>query len=112
PLGGYVALPQLADMETIEGDSEVPQQELPPVSYSTRMLVFAAGAVFNLIFAFLLATIIWLVGQPTTSDQATTTIGYVVDEIENANGDVLPSPAREAGLRIGDAIRAIDGSRV
>jgi regulator of sigma E protease len=111
PLGGYVALPQLADMPAIEGreDDAAP---LPPVTYSTRMLVFVAGAVFNMIFAFVLATIIWLVGQPTTSDQATTQIGYVVDELENADGERVPSPAREAGLRIGDSIRAIDDSPV
>lgn len=112
PLGGYVALPQLADMPAIEGEEDPAAEALPPVSYSTRMLVFVAGATFNLIFAFLLATIIWLVGQPTTSDQATTTIGYVVNDLENADGERVPSPAKEAGLRIGDAIRSIDGSPV
>lgn len=111
PLGGYVALPQLADMPAIEGKEEA-TETLPPVSYSTRMLVFVAGAVFNMIFAFILATIIWLVGQPTTSDQATTQIGYVVDDLENADGERVPSPASEAGLRIGDTIRAIDESPV
>ena len=112
PLGGYVALPQLADMPAIEGEGEMDTRQLPPVSYSTRMLVFVAGATFNLIFAFLLATVIWLVGQPTTSDQATTRIGYVVNDLENAAGERVPSPAKEAGLRIGDTIREIDGSQV
>lgn len=112
PLGGYVALPQLADMPAVEGKDNLETEKLPPVSYSSRMLVFVAGAVFNLIFAFVLATIIWLVGQPTTSDQATTQIGYVVDELENADGELVPSPASEAGLRIGDTIRAIDESPV
>ncbi|MDB4384730.1 RIP metalloprotease RseP [Opitutaceae bacterium] len=112
PLGGYVALPQLADMPAIEGKGEMDTRQLPPVSYSTRMLVFVAGATFNLIFAFLLATVIWLVGQPTTSDQATTRIGYVVNDLENAAGERVSSPAKEAGLRIGDTIREIDGSKV
>ncbi len=112
PLGGYVALPQLADMPAVEGEEDVETKNLPPVSYGTRMLVFVAGATFNLIFAFLLATVIWLVGQPTTSDQATTQIGYVVDEIELSDGQTVPSPAREAGLEIGDTIRAIDGHKV
>ncbi|MCF3650316.1 RIP metalloprotease RseP [Synoicihabitans lomoniglobus] len=111
PLGGYVALPQLADMAAVEGNDDR-AEDLPPVSYSTRMLVFVMGATFNLIFAFLLATIIWLVGQPTTSDQATTQIGYVVDEIETSTGETVPSPARQAGLEVGDTIRAIDGSKV
>jgi len=112
PLGGYVALPQLADMPAVEGEKNPKTQDLPPVSYSTRMLVFVAGATFNMIFAFLLATVIWLVGQPTTSDQATTQIGYVVDEIEISDGQTIPSPARQADLRIGDTIRAIDGYEV
>ncbi len=112
PLGGYVALPQLADMPAIEGEEDDRTANLPPVSYSTRMLVFVAGATFNLIFAFLLATVIWLVGQPTTSDQATTRIGYVADELETSEGLSVPSPASEAGLMIGDIIRQIDGSDV
>lgn len=112
PLGGYVALPQLADMPAIEGEEDMNTQQLEPVSYATRMLVFVAGATFNLIFAFLLATVIWLVGQPTTSDQATTRIGYVVTDLENAAGERVPSPAKQAGLLIGDTIREIDGSKV
>ncbi len=109
PLGGYVALPQLADMRGVEGESDVETERLPPVSYATKLIVFAAGAFFNLIFAFLLATVIWLVGQPTTSDQATTRIGYVVPTITLADGSEVTSPAVEAGLQIGDRITAIDG---
>lgn len=112
PLGGYVALPQLADMAAIEGESDPADEPLPPVSYSTRMIVFVMGAVFNMLFAFCLATIIWLVGQPTTSDQATTQIGYVVEELETSDGHMVPSPASQAGLQVGDTIRAIDDSPV
>ncbi len=109
PLGGYVSLPQLADMPAIEGESSTETADLPPISYSTRMIVFAAGATFNLIFAFLLACIIWVAGQPTSSDMATTRIGYVVPTVELADGTEVTSPAVEAGLRIGDTVKAIDG---
>jgi regulator of sigma E protease len=109
PLGGYVALPQLADMRGIEGESSVDVRALPPISYATKIIVFAAGAFFNLIFAFLLATIIWFVGQPTSSDMATTRIGYVVPTLELEDGTSVTSPAVEAGLRIGDTVKAIDG---
>src|SRR5438477_6109010 len=34
PLGGYVLLPQLADLGPIEGESQVDVSKLPPVSYS------------------------------------------------------------------------------
>src|ERR1039458_2360613 len=44
PLGGFVLLPQIADLGPLEGESEVDPDKLAPVSYSTKMLVFAAGA--------------------------------------------------------------------
>jgi regulator of sigma E protease len=112
PLGGYVALPQLADLGEIEGGSSGVREPLPPISYATKIIVFVAGAVFNLIFAFLLACILWLVGQPTSEDLSSTRIGYVSATLPLADGTSVPSPAREAGLRVGDVIRAIDGQRV
>lgn len=111
PLGGYVALPQLADMAAIEGESEA-TGPLPPLSYSTRIIVFAAGAAFNILFAFLLACILWVAGQPTSEDIATTRIGYISRTMTLPDGTTVPSPASEAGLRLGDTIRAIDGAKV
>lgn len=109
PFGGYVALPQLADLGMIEGESERPAAPLPPLSYGTKVLVFVAGATFNVLFALALAGILWIVGQPTSEDLSTTRIGYVSATINLADGTPVPSPASEAGLRIGDTIRAIDG---
>jgi len=111
PLGGYVALPQLADMAAIEGEAE-DTEPLPPISYSTRMIVFAAGAFFNVLFAFALASILWVVGQPTSEELSTTRIGYIAKTITLADGTTVPSPALAAGLKVGDTIRAIDGTKV
>lgn len=111
PLGGYVALPQLADMAAIEGESEQ-AEPLPPISYSTRMIVFAAGAFFNVLFAFALASILWVVGQPTSEELSTTRIGYIAKTITLADGTTVPGPALAAGLKVGDTIRAIDGTKV
>jgi regulator of sigma E protease len=112
PLGGYVALPQLADMAAIEGESEVDPASLAPISYSTRIIVFAAGAFFNVLFAFALATILWVIGQPTSEDMATTRIGYITRTMTLPDETTVPSPALEAGLQVGDTIKAIDGVQV
>lgn len=112
PLGGYVLLPQLADLGPIEGRSEVDVSKLPPISYSTRMLVFVAGAVFNLLFALVLASVIWMIGLPESSETATTKIGYVSPTLTLPDGRKVTSPAMEAGIRAGDVVRAIDATKV
>jgi regulator of sigma E protease len=112
PLGGYVALPQLADMSEIEGESSTRPEDLPPISYTTKLIVFAAGAFFNVLFAFALACILWVAGQPTSEDLSTTRIGYISQTLQLEDGVSVPSPAREAGMQVGDIIRAIDGQPV
>jgi regulator of sigma E protease len=109
PLGGYVLLPQIADLGPLEGESQVAAADLPPVSYPTKMIVFVAGATFNVLFAFLLACIVWKVGVPESDDANSTLIGYVQRTIDLPDGSKVPSPAVEAGLRVGDVVKAIDG---
>jgi len=112
PLGGYVSLPQLADMRGIEGGEDTDFRDLPPISYTSKMIVAVMGAVFNVLFAFLLACIIWVTGLPTTDQQETTEIGYVTPTITLPDGTEVPSPASQAGLRVGDRILAIDGKPI
>lgn len=113
PLGGYVLLPQLADLGAIEGESSTDTTKLPPPSYSTKMLVFVAGAAFNVLFALILASIVWIMGQPESSATASTRIGYIVPHIDLPDGTKFqPSPATRAGLQVGDIIHRIDGGRV
>lgn len=109
PLGGFVLLPQIADLGPLEGESEADPDKLAPVSYSTKMLVFAAGAAFNILFAFLLACVIHKIGQPETNESTSTQIGYVTRTIDLSDGTKVTSPAMEAGLRVGDIVKAIDG---
>src|SRR5271169_5439957 len=43
PFGGYVALPQMASMEGIEGKNETSAETLPPVSPLDKIIVAFAG---------------------------------------------------------------------
>ncbi len=112
PLGGYVLLPQLADLGPMEGAVASDVAKLPPIRYSSKVIVFLAGAAFNILFAFALACVIWIVGQPTNSDEATTRIGYITQTVDLPDGTKAPSPALLAGLQVGDTILAVDGRKV
>jgi regulator of sigma E protease len=112
PLGGYVALPQLADMRALEGDSATDLAKLPPPSYLSKVIVFAAGAFFNIVFAFLLACIISQIGEPTSSTLSTSTVAEVRDKLVDSDGKEVPSPASVAGLKPGDVVLKVDGHPV
>lgn len=109
PLGGYVSLPQLADMGRIEGGEADEADRLPPISYADKMIVAVMGAVFNLIFALLLSLVLWGVGREIVKS---TTVGFVAEEIRSADFEIVPGPAFVAGIREGDVIYSIDGKAV
>jgi regulator of sigma E protease len=111
PLGGYVALPQLADMRGIEGETRADLTKLPPPSYTTMMLVLVAGVVCNVIFAFFLATVLWAIGVPSSVEALSTRIGHVQAKVIQADGTSAPGPAVGV-LAAGDEILSIDGRRV
>jgi regulator of sigma E protease len=102
PAGGYVALPQMATMEAIEGKSEIPVEQLPNVAPLDKIIVAVAGPLFSFLLAVFFAVIVWQVGKPTTEGDHTTQIGWV-----DKTG-----PAWKAGLRPGDSIISIDGHPV
>jgi len=112
PLGGFVLLPQIADIGPLEGEAETDAAQLPPISYGAKILVLVAGAAFNMLFAFMLACVIWKVGQPENDATTSTTVGYVTKTIELPDGTRVTSPALEGGLRVGDVVKAIDGHRI
>ncbi len=102
PFGGFVALPQLAPMDIIEGKADVDRAKLPPISALDKIIVAFAGPLFSFLLAIAFAVIIWMVGRPVSESEATTTIGYVLPD----------SPAQQAGLKSGDKILEVDGHRV
>src|SRR6201984_1048771 len=77
PFGGFVALPQLAPMDIIEGKADVDRSELPQISALDKIIVAFAGPLFSFLLALVFAVFIWTMGRPMSEAEATTTIGYV-----------------------------------
>ena len=102
PAGGFVALPQLAPMEVMEGKVETPREQLPPISALDKIIVAFAGPLFSFGLAVIFALIVWQVGRPLSEAESTTVVGFVAEK----------SPAAEAGLQRGDKILSIDGHQV
>ena len=122
PFGGYVALPQMdpnsflegtssGDRLQVAGDKEEEQGErgesteprnLPRVAPWKKILVSVAGATGNIIFAFVLATLVWIVGKPSSLQERNAIIGYVETDSRSA----------AAGLVPGDEILSLDGHPV
>tara|TARA_R110002096_G_scaffold147671_22_gene307819 strand:- start:15528 stop:16997 length:1470 start_codon:yes stop_codon:yes gene_type:complete len=101
PAGGFVALPQMAPMEMLEGttDSEEP---LPPISALDKIIVAFAGPLFSFGLAILCAVVVWIAGTPESRSSNSTTIGYVIPGY----------PADKAGLKPGDVVKSIDDQEV
>lgn len=96
PLGGYVKMVgESPEVELTEDEKAKAFMSKPPLQ---RMVIVAAGPVFNLLFAYLLFIIIYMLGVPAV----TTRIGEVVKD----------KPAARAGLKQKDQITALNGKPV
>ena len=118
PFGGYVALPQMDPNSFLEGERSesggredgsadrrppaADRRTLPRVSPGKKIVVSVAGAAGNVAFAFLLATVVWFVGKPSSLQERNAVVGFVATN----------SPALALGVAVGDEILAIDGQPV
>ena len=101
PFGGYVSLPQLdpEGMERIQGGEPV---KFPPVSPWKKIAVAVCGPIGNILFAVVLAWIIFLGSNQPILEETAAVVG-LVDE---------SSAAYTAGIRSGDTIIAVNGKSV
>lgn len=100
PAGGFVALPQMAPMGGLEGETS--HEPLPPITPLDKAIVAFAGPLFSFMLACTFAVIVWKVGKPESEAHTTSIVGYV------AKG----SPAKNAGILPGDKILTVDGQPV
>ncbi|MEN8694124.1 MAG: RIP metalloprotease RseP [Akkermansiaceae bacterium] len=100
PFGGFVALPQMAPMESIEGENR-DREPLPKIKPIDKMIVAFAGPLFSLILALLASLLVWNVGKPLDAIE-TTVIGAVMKN----------EPAEKAGMKAGDKILKVNGEPV
>ncbi|MCL5096450.1 MAG: RIP metalloprotease RseP [Candidatus Omnitrophica bacterium] len=100
PAGGFVKLPQMMTAEVLEGSGAPAGEAIPPISPWSKILVAFAGPFMNLVFAFVIATVIYFVGLPVLVNPSI--IGYVPPD----------SPEAKMGIRAGDRIVEVDGKPV
>ncbi len=103
PAGGFVALPQMAPMEAVEGrnrESGEEEEELPPVKPLDKIIVAFAGPLFSFLLAIISSLVVMGVGKPEVRVESTV-IGYVAKD-----------GAAHGKLQVGDEILAINGAKV
>ena len=100
PLGGYVQFKGDMNPASIpDHDAPLEQGSFQSADLWKRALIVAAGPVTNLIVAVaILAAFFAVLGKPVMSQESTRVYGF--SEV---------SPAREAGIEIGDRVVSVDG---
>ncbi len=100
PAGGFVALPQMAPMESIEGGNRG-DKPLAPITPLDKIIVAFAGPLFSVLLALAAAGVVWAVGKPKDIIP-TQVVGEVLEG----------KPARKAGILPGDKITHVNGKPV
>jgi regulator of sigma E protease len=98
PAGGFVKLPQMITSEALEGSNKA--ESIPPAPPISRILVAIAGPAMNVVFAFVIASLIYFVGLPMLVNPSY--IGYVDPESAEA----------KLGIKAGDRVVEVNGRRV
>ena len=100
PAGGFVKLPQMITSEALEGKNEEDAEPLPEISPWAKIAVAVAGPIMNIVFAVVLATVIYFVGLPEMITPPV--VGNLSKE----------STEYALGIREGDIVTKIDGQAI
>lgn len=100
PFGGYVALPQM-DPNNDPSTSES-GEPIPDIEPWKKIPVAVAGAIGNIILAFLIAWIIYMIGKPSQPSERNTIVGFVAEA----------SVEYEQGIRPGHRILTVNDEAV
>ncbi|MBY0328903.1 M50 family metallopeptidase [Patescibacteria group bacterium] len=93
PIGGFV---KIAGENGLEG-AVPPERQFDTKPWYLKSLVLIAGVVMNIVLAFVLFTVAYSIGMPTTSSTGTpTVVSVTADGLANA-----------AGLSVGDTITSV-----
>lgn len=88
PAGGFVALPQMAPMEAIEGGDKN-RTPLPPITPLDKIIVAFAGPLFSILLALLAGVIVWAVGKPKDFIPSTV-VGFVEESMTAYHAGIRP----------------------
>lgn len=112
PLGGFVKLKGEHDADTEKGS-------FGAASLGAKVQIMLAGVGMNLITAFVLFTIIALIGMPKIVDNQFTVSAdtKLIQEVQNTDvvlvGEVVAgSPAEQAGIKVDDEIISVNGQSI
>ncbi len=97
PIGGFV---KIAGENGLQ-EGVLPERQFDTKPWYKKSLVLIAGVVMNILLALVLFSVANMLGMPTITEDGTPTIVAISTN----------SPAQQAGLRVGDQVRAlsIDG---
>jgi regulator of sigma E protease len=91
PFGGYVALPQMdPNNEEQEEEEGEPREPVPDIEPWKKIPVALAGAVGNVILAFIIAWIIFWIGKPSQPNERDSVVGYVKVDSEEYRQGIRP----------------------
>lgn len=111
PAGGYCRIEGMSPSETSVGD----ERDFYRASSPRKLVVLGAGSFLHFVLGFVLLLILFM-GVGT--NQITSTIGDVsqcVDAVTSTKACTstsLPTPAKLAGLKVGDRIVSINGKQI